>query len=93
MYGTSDLSLLTTAFPVGQWVLAGGYQFQNDKTAANQDIRQLNLGATYLLSKRTSLYSLYSRQAVKNGGKAGMYSVTSSDEKQNQFSLGIVHTF
>ncbi|MFT3814873.1 MAG: porin [Acidovorax sp.] len=79
--------------PVGSWVLAAGYQFLNDKTALNQDIGQVNLGANYLLSKRTRLYALYNHQSVKNGGKAGMYSVTSSKDKQTQFSLGIVHTF
>ena len=51
------------------------------------------LGANYLLSKRTQLYTLYSHQSVKNGGKAGMYSLTSSDNRQSQLSAGIAHTF
>ncbi|RKJ95065.1 porin [Alicycliphilus denitrificans] len=86
------LSLLARA-PLGQWVVQAGFQFLNDKTVLNQDVRQLNLGANYLLSKRTQLYALYSHQSVKNGGKAGMYSSTSSDDKQGQISLGIAHTF
>lgn len=89
----ADVLDLLVRVPVGQWALAGGYQFLNDKTAANQDVRQLNLGVTYYLSKRTSLYGLYSHQSVKNGGKAGMYSVTSSKDRQSQFSAGMVHTF
>ena len=76
-----------------QWIVQAGFQYLNDKTALNQDVRQYNLGANYLLSKRTQLYALYSHQSVKNGGKAGMYSVTSSDGKQNQFSAGILHAF
>ena len=85
-----DLLLLV---PVGQMVLGAGYQHLNDKTALNQDTSQINLAANYLLSKRTRIYTLYSHQSVKNGGKAGMYSVTSSKGKQNQFSVGILHTF
>ncbi len=89
----ADVLDLMVRVPVGQWVVGGGYQYLNDKTVANQDVRQLNLAATYYLSKRTSLYSIYSHQSVKNGGKAGMYSVTSSKDKQNQLSAGVVHTF
>jgi predicted porin len=76
-----------------QWIVKGGFQYLNDRTPLNQDIRQLNLGGSYLLSKRTQIYALYSRQTVKNGGKAGMYSTTSSNGKQNQLSLGLVHNF
>lgn len=75
------------------WVLGGGFQFLNDKTALNQDVRQFNLAINYLLSKRTQLYTLYSHQTVKNGGKAGMYSTTSSNDKQNQLGIGIAHAF
>lgn len=89
----ADVIDLFVRVPIGQWVAAGGLQFLNDKTALNQDVRQLNLGATYSLSKRTSLYGLYSMQSVKNGGKAGMYSVTSAKDKQNQLSVGIAHNF
>ncbi|WP_103018779.1 porin [Alicycliphilus denitrificans] len=76
-----------------QWIVMGGLQFQNDKSVQNYDVRQVNLGANYVLSKRTWLYALYSHQTVKNGGKAGMYSATSDSDKQNQFSTGVVHTF
>lgn len=89
----ADVIDLLARVPFGQWVLQGGFQFLNDKTALNQDVRQINLGTNYLLSKRTQLYGMYSYQTVKNGGKAGMYATTSSNNKQGQLSLGIVHTF
>jgi len=89
----ADVLSLLARVPFGQWVVQGGFQFLNDKTALNQDIRQLNLGLNYLLSKRTQLYGLYSHQTVKNGGKAGMFSSTSSQNTQNQFSTGIAHAF
>lgn len=89
----ADVITLLARVPIGQWVVQGGYQFLNDKTVVNQDVRQLNLGVNYLLSKRTSLYTIYTHQTVKNGGKAGMFSVLSSKDKQNQISAGITHTF
>ena len=90
----ADVLSLLARYPISaQWIAQAGFQFLNDKTSLNQDVRQLNLGTNYLLSKRTQLYALYSRQTVKNDGKAGMYATTSSDSKQNQFSVGIVHAF
>lgn len=75
------------------WSAGAGIQFLNDKTAANQDVRQYNLVLNYLLSKRTQVYALYAHQSVKNGGKAGMYSVTASGGTQNQLSIGLAHSF
>ncbi|MFT3721096.1 porin [Pseudorhodoferax sp.] len=89
----ADVIDLLARVPFGAWILAAGYQYLNDRTALNQDTRQLNLGTTYVLSKRTSLYGIFSRQTAKNGGKAGMYSVTSTSGRQNQLSVGMVHTF
>lgn len=90
----ADVLSLLARYPVNaQWIAQAGFQFLNDKSSMDQDVRQLNLGTNYLLSKRTQLYALYSRQTVKNGGKAGMYATTSSDSKQNQISFGIIHTF
>lgn len=90
----ADVFTVLARVPVGpQWLAMAGVQFQNDRSAANQDVRQFNLGTNYLLSKRTFVYALYSHQKVKNGGKAGMYSVTSDNGKQSQISTGIVHAF
>lgn len=89
----ADVISLLARVPFGVWIVSAGYQHLNDKTALNQDVNQVNLGANYLLSKRTQLYVLFNHQSAKNGGKAGMYSTTSSTGTQNQFSTGIVHTF
>lgn len=79
--------------PVNAWMLMAGYQVLNDKTVLNQDVKQLNLGATYNLSPRTALYGLYSKQNVDNGGKAGMYSHLSSNENQSQLAIGMRQSF
>jgi GBP family porin len=79
--------------PLGQWIVGGGFQYLNDRTSLNYNARQFNLATTYVLSKRTSLYGIYSRQLVQNGGKAGMYSVSSTQGQQTQLSTGVVHRF
>ena len=89
----ADVISLIARVPFNQWTIGGGVQYLNDRTTANQDVRQINLGVNYDLSKRTQIYTLYSHQSVKNGGKAGMYATISDNSKQNQFSLGIVHRF
>lgn len=80
-------------YPIQQWTLMGSYQKLNDKSVRDQNVDQLNLGVKFALSKRTELYSLFSKQKVGNGGKAGMFSKTSSNGKQNQFNVGVRHAF
>lgn len=79
--------------PVRQWTLMASYQKLDDKSVRDQDINQLNLGVKYALSKRTDVYSIFSLQKVGNGGKAGMFSKTSSDSRQSQLNVGVRHSF
>lgn len=80
-------------FPMQQWTLMASYQRLDDKSIRDQDINQLSLGVKYSLSKRTEVYSLLSVQKVANGGVAGMFSKTSSNGQQNQFNVGVRHSF
>lgn len=89
----ADVFSLIGRIPFKQWVFSAGAQFLNDRSKLNQDARQLNFAVNYLLSKRTQLYTMYSRQSVSNNGKAGMYSTVSSDDRQGQISAGLVHMF
>ncbi|MFT4103269.1 MAG: porin [Burkholderiaceae bacterium] len=88
-----DVLSFLVVYPLSYWTLMAGYQQLNDRTAADQNIKQINLGFRYALSKRTDLYALYNQQKVDNGGKAGMYSELSSSSKQSQVSLGVRHMF
>ena len=89
----ADVFSVLATVPAGVWLLSAGYQTLNDKTPLKQDIRQFNLSALYLLSKRTVLYSAYTTQKVDNGGKAGMALMNSSTNRQNQLSLGVRQSF
>lgn len=88
-----DVMSVRAVFPVNGWRLSVGYQVLNDKSARNQDVKQFNVGATYDLSKRTTLYTFYSNQKVSNGGIASMGLVNSSNSRQNQWSVGMRHAF
>lgn len=89
----ADVFSIRATVPAGNWKFLAGYQLQNDRTQVDQDVRQLNLGANYSLSKRTLFYGNYSRQRVSNGGIASMAMLNSSNSKQAQLSLGIRHSF
>ncbi len=89
----ADVWTVRVLVPYGLWNFSAGYHLQNDRTVANQDVRQLNLGVSYDLSKRSTLYSFYSRQRVSNGGIASMGLMNSSNSKQNQLVAGIRHFF
>lgn len=88
----AETASIAFKYPVRNWHFAAGYQILNDKTSKNMDVQQINLSAVYDLSKRTALYTILARQRVTNGGISGI-SFLSSSGSQNQFSLGLRHSF
>lgn len=56
-----DAYALTAAVPYGAATFIGEFAVQSDKTVSRPNTRMVNLGVTYALSKRTSLYALYAR--------------------------------
>lgn len=88
-----DTLTIVGSVPINAWRLSASYQMLNDKTSLNHDVKQINVGATYALSKRSSLYAFYSKQKVENGGIASLGLNNSSDSKQNLLQLGIRHMF
>lgn len=88
-----DTAQVLVQVPVGKWLLGAGYQQLNDRSKLNQDVKQYNLSVLHYLSKRTTLYGVYSLQNVSNGGIASMAMTNSSNNKQSAIALGIRHTF
>lgn len=61
--------MLGVTVPVGAGNVLASYNRLDDKSAANADMRQVALGYTYALSKRTNLYTSYAhinRNGVTN---------------------------
>ncbi len=65
---------------------AGPNQVLNTTTQASQNFTGYQLGANYILSKRTNLYGIYGNTQVSSS------SITAS-EARNAYGVGVRHTF
>lgn len=88
-----DTAQFIVQVPVRKWLLGAGYQQLNDRSSLNQDVGQYNFSVLNYLSKRTTVYGVFSLQKVSHGGIASMAMTNSDSNKQNVFALGIRHTF
>ena len=87
--------LIGTTIPVGAGTILASYIRRQDRTDAHQNANQFAVGYEYNLSKRTALYTAFSRINNDNGagytvGNAGDLTAGSGD---HGFSAGIRHTF
>ncbi|BBN88712.1 porin [Azospira sp. I09] len=87
--------LLGVSAPIGaKVVLKASYVNLKDKLTSNADAHQVAIGADYLLSKRTKLYTAYSK--INNDDRAA-YSVQHASggglNNESQFNVGINHSF
>ncbi len=87
--------LLGVSAPIGaKVVLKASYVNLKDKLTSNADAHQVAIGADYLLSKRTKLYTAYSK--INNDDNAG-YTVGHASggqaNNESQFNGGINHSF
>jgi predicted porin len=89
--------------PYGNWEFRGQYeqiQYKNI-AAADQEPKVYSLGALYSLSKRTTLYAVYSQsnadgtksQEIVNSGKLAGFSGTVASTDKKASAIGIRHTF
>ncbi|NEX64235.1 porin [Noviherbaspirillum galbum] len=92
--------LLGVSAPLGQGTVMASYINKNDRSAAgNAGAKQYALGYTYALSKRTNLYTSYSR--VNNDGAAAFFAGDASSgglapaagSNSNAFTVGVRHKF
>jgi len=91
---TNSTSLLVgLSIPIGQsWILAS-YIHKDDKTSHNQDADQWAIGYTYLLSKRTQLYTSYAYIKNRNGAAYTVGNSSSAGSGDQAFNLGLVVKF
>lgn len=78
----------TVPFGVSNFLVS--YIKKTDKFISNADTNQFALGYTYSLSKRTTLYTSYSREANDNLAK---YNVKVAGATDRLFNFGMQHTF
>lgn len=89
--------------PYGNWEFRGQYEQIQYKNigSADQEPKVYSFGALYSLSKRTTLYAVYSQsnadgtkaQEIVNSGKLAGFSGTVSGTDKKASAIGIRHTF
>lgn len=87
--------LIGVSAPIGaKVVLKASYNNLKDKVNADSDAKQFAIGADYLLSKRTKLYTAYSKISNDNGAAYVVsHASGGSGNNEAQFNLGINHSF
>lgn len=76
--------------PVGAGKVIVSYIKKTDNAVANKDANQVAVGYTYDLSKRTALYTSYSR--LSNDANAA-YKVAAAGNTDKLFNAGVRHSF
>jgi len=86
---------LAVEAPLGPFALAAGIAQADDTTGlanVSDDATLFNVQAVYNLSKRTALYTFYTR--VANDGSAALgYNSPSAGRDSEQFQIGVRHRF
>lgn len=82
--------LIGVSVPYGASTVAADYIRKNDKFNSNANASQIALGYYYALSKRTNLYTAYSRLA--NDGAAS-YQVATAGATETMLAVGVRHKF
>ena len=86
-------TLAGVTVPFGSHALLMSYIYKNDRTALNQNARQLAVGYRYTLSKRTGFYTTYAKINNRNGASYTVGNASESGAGDRSATAGIVHTF
>jgi predicted porin len=86
-------ALVGFTVPFGPHALIASYIYKDDRTALNQNARQLAIGYRYTMSKRTSLYATYAKIDNRNGASYTVGSAIESGTGDRAASVGISHAF
>jgi predicted porin len=82
--------MIGVSAPVGQGTVLADYIRTKNKTTGNMDSNQWALGYTYAISKRTGLYTSYTRIANDSGSTLGVDTAGATDKL---FLAGVRHKF
>jgi predicted porin len=92
--GTINNHTIGATIPMGALSYRVGYSTWNGNGAPNQKTdSKLGLGIRYDLSKRTYVYSDLAQTSRKNNSGSVSATSNTANTKNNQFDLGIRHSF
>lgn len=73
--------------------LFASYSVNDNRTTDNSDAQKAAIMYTYDLSKRTNLYTGYSRTSNDNGSRVGLAASAPVGESASAFNVGVRHKF
>lgn len=79
--------------PFGQSTFLVSYVRKDDRTALNQDAQQWGVGYTYSFSERTNLYTSFAQISNDNGAAYTVGNAMNVGTGEQQFNLGVRHSF
>jgi predicted porin len=85
--------LVGVSVPFGASTFLASYIRHNDKSNLNQDARQIAIGYTYALSKRTDLYTSYAQIKNNNGAGFTVGNAIETGTGNKGLAVGIRHKF
>ncbi len=91
--GKSRDLLIGVSVPLGNHTFIASYINKDGRSATNWDARQIGLGYTYALSKRTNLYAAWASIDNKNGAPYTVGNNSETGTGDRAVNLGVRHTF
>jgi predicted porin len=90
----SDDTVLGVTLPLGgPHTLMASYIWHDDQGVSNKNARQLGVGYTYSLSKRTDLYAAWAHIVNRNGASFKVGNATDNGSGNGGVNLGLRHSF
>jgi predicted porin len=86
-------TLLGLSVPVGGFKLLASWVRKDDRDLANRDARQVAVGLTYSLSRRSDFYASYAKIHNKNGARYTVGNASDAGRGDAAFNLGFRHGF
>ncbi|WP_338681438.1 porin [Janthinobacterium sp. TB1-E2] len=86
-------TLLGVSVPVGGFKLLASYVRKDDRDLADRDAKQVAVGLTYSLSKRSDFYASYAKIHNKNGARYTVGNASDAGRGDAAFNMGFRHGF
>ena len=86
-------AIVGVSVPLGATTVLASYVHKDDRDAANRDARQLAIGATYALSKRSKVYVAYAHIRNRNDAAYMVGNATEVGTGNRAFNVGLRHAF
>lgn len=85
--------MIGVSLPLGPGSLFASYSINDNRTFDDSDAKKAAIMYTYDLSKRTNLYTGYSRTSNDDGSRVGLATTAPLGESASVFNVGIRHKF